>query len=198
MREYRRSGLPAAQGIDPANAGGRWEVVEVVAFTGPHHQGRKGSPSVTAFSRHLSDRSFPPLARRNAFPKHGLPEPCLSMPASGSRKAPRVSPFRSGCGRNDAAEMAVGDGRGRIFREVTEKEGGLAQSFPHLLEQNGEQAPSSGPSGHLLPGGEKKYAVPSAWQGGWSLFFSPPGRSAGAKRGDEGATLPPPPPARQT
>ncbi|SCY87555.1 hypothetical protein SAMN03159288_04883 [Rhizobium sp. NFACC06-2] len=132
MRECRRSGLPAAQGIDPANAGGRWEVEEVVAFTGPHHQGSLSSPSVTTFSRHLSDRSFPPLARRNAFPKHGLPEPCLSMPASGSRKAPRVSPFRSGCGRNDAAEMAGGDGRGRIFSEVTEKEGGVARSCPRL------------------------------------------------------------------
>jgi len=29
--------------------------------------------------------------------------------------------------------------------------------------QNGERAPSSGPSGHLLPGGEKKCAEPAAF-----------------------------------
>jgi hypothetical protein len=164
MGDCRRSGLPAAQGIDPANAGGRWEVAEVVAFTGPHHQGRHGSPSVTAFSRHLSDRSFPPLARRNAFPKHGLPEPCLSMPASGSRKAPRVSPFRSGCGRNDAAKWADGDGRGRIFREVTEKEGVAVWNCPRLWEEMASGPPHPALRATFSPAGEKKYAVPSPFR----------------------------------
>ena len=170
MRECRRSGLPAAQGIDPANAGGRWEVVEVVAFTGPYHQGRHGSPSVTAFSRHLSDRSFPPLARRNAFQKHGLPEPCLSMPASGSRKAPRVSPFRSGCGRNDAAKWADGDGRGRIFREVTEKEGVAVWNCPRLWEEMASGPPHPALRATFSPAGEKKWAVTAAYSQERSLW----------------------------
>jgi len=42
----------------------------------------------------------PLLALRGAFPKHGLPEPRLSTPAAGSRRTPRVSPCRSGCGNN--------------------------------------------------------------------------------------------------
>ncbi|MDP9856537.1 hypothetical protein J2854_003746 [Agrobacterium tumefaciens] len=138
-----------------------WEVVEVFAFTGPHHRDHNHGLSLTAFSRHLSDRLSPPLAVRDASPKHGLPEPCLSMPAAGSQKAPRVSPFRSGCGRNDAAKGGDGDGRGRIFPEVAENEGGVDANYAHRLEHNGEQAPSSDPSGHLLPGGEKKCAEPA-------------------------------------
>ena len=44
LGDCRRSGLPAAQGIDPANAGGRLEMAEVVAFTGPYRQGSQSSP----------------------------------------------------------------------------------------------------------------------------------------------------------
>ncbi|SNB83615.1 hypothetical protein SAMN05661103_0753 [Agrobacterium sp. 719_389] len=121
-----------------------WEVVEVFAFTGPHHRDHNHGLSLAAFSRHLSDRLSPPLAVRDASPKHGLPEPCLSMPAAGSQKAPRVSPFRSGCGRNDAAKGGDGDGRGRIFSEVAEKEGGLAQSSPHPSKPAKERAALSG------------------------------------------------------
>ncbi|RUT83487.1 MAG: hypothetical protein E5Y04_25985 [Mesorhizobium sp.] len=42
------------------------------------------------------------------------------------------------------------------------------------------QAPSSGPSGHLLPAGEKRLAQPSATS-------SPLGEKVAAKRPDEGA-----------
>ncbi|AAL45278.2 hypothetical protein F3P66_22015 [Agrobacterium fabrum] len=140
------------------------------------HGDRDSGPSVTAFSRHLSDQPFPPLARRDAFQKHGLPEPCLSMPASGSQRAPRVSPFRSGCGRNDAAKGDDGDEWGRIFSEVTEKEGGVARNCPHL--------------GVLMANRPPHPALRAT--------FSPAGRSAGAERGDEGVTLPSPRQSRQT
>ncbi len=125
-------------------------LVEVFACTGPHYRDHDHGLSLTAFSRHLSDQPFPPLAVRDASPKHGLPEPCLSMPATGSRKAPRVSPFRSGCGRNDAAKEADGDGRGRIFLEVTEKDGGVARSCPRLSKPAGERATGSGVSTFFL------------------------------------------------
>ena len=125
-------------------------LVEVFACTGPHYRDHDHGLSLTAFSRHLSDQPFPPLAVRDASPKHGLPEPCLSMPATGSQKAPRVSPFRSGCGRHDAANGGNGDGRGRIFSEVTEKDGGVVQSCPLLLQRT-ESRPLIRPFGPPSP-----------------------------------------------
>ncbi len=111
---------------------GKWEVVEVVAFTGPPHRDRDRGPSVTVFSRHLSDQPFPPLARRDAFQKHGLPEPCLSMPAAGSRKAPRVSPFRSGCGRMMRRKWLMGTD-GNVFSwKLLKSEERWRKAFPAL------------------------------------------------------------------
>ena len=95
MHGRHNSAAVAAEGNGPANAGAN-QCGESRAIAGPHLRTVAG-PFVTAFSRHLPVQLLPPLARRDAFPEHGLPEPCLSMPATVPRKAPRVSPFRSGC-----------------------------------------------------------------------------------------------------
>ncbi len=140
-----------------------WEVVEVFACIGPQYGDHHHGLSLTVFSRHLSDQPFPPLAVRDASLKHGLPEPCLSMPAAGSQKAPRVSPFRSGCGRNDAAKEGDGDGRGRIFSEVTEKEGVAMWNRPRLWEDMASAPPHPALRATFSPAGEKKCAVTAAY-----------------------------------
>ncbi len=150
-------------------------LVEVFACTGPHYRDHDHGLSLTAFSRHLSEQPFPPLAVRDASRKHGLPEPCLSMPATGSQKAPRVSPFRSGCGRNDAAKEGHADGRGRIFSEVTEKDGGVAQSCPLLLEQNGERAPQPALRATFSPAGRGDMPGPPRLARSVKLVLSPAG-----------------------
>lgn len=101
------------------------------AFAGPHLLDRDTGPLWSGYC-HGTYRIGPSplLALRGAFPKHDLPEPCLSMPASDSRRAPRVSPFLTGCGNNDAAERGNGEKRGAILRQVIGPKEAAAENHP--------------------------------------------------------------------
>jgi len=99
-------------------------------------------------------------------------------PVRERRRAYRPSvPVAGGMMRPNGQMGMSGEG---FFRKWLKRMECWRRVFRIFWSRTESKPPSSGPSGHLRPGGEKKYAVPSAWQGVWSLFFSPPGRSAGA------------------